>query len=65
MFLNLSKPKPVLEPNPESDRLTAADCFIARDTWLTKATTTDDPVSQTLMLNKAAMYEDMAFDGRK
>ncbi len=68
MYLNLSKPKPVLTPNPSPDRLSAADCITASKAWFDKAIRMAHPNNtkrQELALEKAVMYENMAFDGRK
>jgi len=67
MKLNLSR-KPVLTPNPSPDKLSAADCFIARDKWFKQALKSEIevlPMKADLAFQKAVQYENMAFDGRK
>lgn len=56
--------KKKLEPNPLPNRLSAAECQRASDKWLMQALLADDKLLETIAIDKSAMYEQMAHDGR-
>lgn len=68
--------KKVLTPNPLPDRMLAVECEVAMNMWFAKALILekkagafdgikiDDMLQINNSLEKAAMYENMMYDGR-
>lgn len=70
MTFNLapSSAKKKLTPNPDPARLDVGDCQRAAIIWFEKALSLTHPMNkqqQNSALDKACMYEQMMFDGRK
>jgi len=66
MAFNLTRKK--LTPNPLADRMDYGDCMKAAIIWFDKALSLEHLANKDLQdsaLQKAAMYENMAHDGRK